>query len=356
MASVHHLSTQIQKLWDRADKEGRPLSTDERFQIEQLVERVEQAKAIEDQLAPFDTGVSFNRGIGEPTHGQGLGDQFIESKGYKSIQDAASRGQNWSTGAVELETKGTLLTSPGTAITPAGYTPGIVQTLFQRPYLADLIPTSQAPGNPVRFVSESTATNAAAAVAEAGLKPESTLAFSETSEPVRKVATFLPISDELLEDAPQIQSYLNSRLSLFVQQQEEVQLLLGSGVAPSLQGLVGTGRTIGTYARGTTDSNAVAVFKAANGVRGSSFLDPDTVVIHPTNWQAIRLATDSAGQFLDGGPSLGAYGNANSTSANQFSAASLWGLRVVVTSATTVGTALVSAVSARAPRFGARAA
>jgi HK97 family phage major capsid protein len=46
-------------------------------------------------------------------------------------------------------------------------------------------------------------------VAEAGTKPESTIAMSEVVEPVKKVATVLPISDELLEDAPSIQSYLN---------------------------------------------------------------------------------------------------------------------------------------------------
>ena len=53
----------------------------------------------------------------------------------------------------------------------------------------------------------------------------------------------------------------------------------------------GTRSTIrASYARGTADDNALAIFKAANGARGSSFLDPDTVVIHPTNWQAIRTA------------------------------------------------------------------
>ena len=146
----------------------------------------------------------------------------------------------------------------------------------------------------------------------------------------------------MLEDAPQIQTYLNSRLSLFVQQKEEQQILLGSGTAPNLQGFVGTGRAIGTYARGTVDDNATALFKAMNGVRGSAFLDVDAIVIHPTNWQAIRLAKDSSGQFQGGGPFYGPYGGPQGpASSSQFSADNLWGVRVVVTSAITVGTALV---------------
>ena len=152
-------------------------------------------------------------------------------------------------------------------------------------------------------------TNAAAPTSEGATKPESTIVFGETSEPVRKIATGIPISDELLEDAPQISAYLNQRLQLFVSTAEEAQVLLGNGTAPNLAGIVSPGnRTIGTYARGTADDNALAVFKAANGARGSSFLEPDTVVIHPTNWQAIRTAKDSQGQYYGGGPFYGPYG------------------------------------------------
>jgi HK97 family phage major capsid protein len=145
---------------------------------------------------------------------------------------------------------------------------------------------------------------------------------------------------------------LNSRLTLFVKQVEESHLLLGSGTAPALQGFVASGRAIGTYARGTADDNATALFKAANGTRGSSFLDPDTVVIHPTNWQAIRLGKDNSGQYYGGGPFYGSYGgNTPQASSSQFAADSLWGLRVVVTSAITVGTALVGAFATGAALF-----
>ena len=110
---------------------------------------------------------------------------------------------------------------------------------YEPPTVADLFPNRPAPGNPVRFVAESTATNAAAATSEAGAKPESTLVFSETTEPVRKVATILPISDEMLEDAPAISAYLNQRLTLFVRTTEEAQILLHH---LEVQGLIGHAR------------------------------------------------------------------------------------------------------------------
>ena len=147
----------------------------------------------------------------------------------------------------------------------------------------------------------------------------------------------------MLEDAPQISAYLNQRLTLFVQQPEEAQLLTGSGTAPNLRGLIGTTRTSGPTP-GARDDNATALFKAMNRTRDSSQLDMDTIVINPTNWQAIRLAKDSSGQYFGGGPFHGAYGGpAGPATASQFATDSVWGVKVIVTSAITVGTALVGA-------------
>ena len=50
------------------------------------------------------------------------------------------------------------------------------------------------------------------------------------------MATFLPVSDEMLEDVAQIRSYLDNRLRLFVQHAEEDQLLNGTGTAPAIRG------------------------------------------------------------------------------------------------------------------------
>lgn len=338
----------MRAIQENAEGEGRGLSDAETAQVKDLIGRAKTVNEIEALQANLD-GPGLQRDVTWPQGGGGLGDQFIESKGYRSIQDPAARSQTWTTGAIELEAKATLTSTPGTALTPAGFAPGIVSALFERPHLADLIPNQEAPGNPVRFVSETTVTNAAAATAEGGAKPESSLVFGETSEPVRKIATFLPVSDELLEDAPQIQAYLNQRLQLFVRQVEESQLLLGNGTAPNLQGFIGSGRAIGTYARGTL-SNEEAIFRAANGARGSSFLDPDTVVIHPTNWQTIRLTKDSNGQYFGGGPFVAPYGGPQGP-VGPFASDTLWSMRVVVTSAITVGTALVGAFATGAALF-----
>jgi HK97 family phage major capsid protein len=82
-----------------------------------------------------------------------------------------------------------------------------------------------------------------------------------------------------------------------------------------------------------------------NGLRGSAFVEPEWIVIHPTDWQDIRLYTDTAGQFFGGGPFQGPYGNGSNVQASGQVAGptdSLWGKSVYVTAAIGgAGTALI---------------
>lgn len=348
---------------DLASEEKRERSADENAELAEHHEVLEKLKADKDKLqSMIDMDKEILEVAGgiqvssadEVTVGDGpldrvvksLGEQFTDSKGYQDLIANGLSGE-WKSGQVNLSTKATLTTTPGTALTPAAYTPGIVETMYQPPTVADLMPSGAAQASIIRYVQEGTGgtlgsgiTNAADSVEEGAAKPESALTFEEISDPVQKIATFLPVSDEMLEDASQIQSYINQRLSLFVRLEEDNQLLNGSGTAPDISGLLD--RDINTYPAGTVDDNAVALFKAANGTRGSSFLSPDAVVMNPANWQTTRLLTDQNSQFYGGGPFYGPYGGPQGpASANRFSADNIWGLSVVVTSAIGAGTALL---------------
>jgi HK97 family phage major capsid protein len=301
-------------------------------------------------------------GDSAPAHGGGPGDRFIASKGYQQVADPSTRAQSWSTGPIEVASgpllhsmqlgpgmyKGTLLETvggagPGGGVVPPLYAPGIVDKLLEPLGVADVFGQSTVNASQVRYIVEGTATNAAAGVAEAAAKPESTLGFTETTEAIRKIATVLPISDEMLEDAASIQSYLNGRLSLFVKVEEERQLLRGAGSGSNeLLGLMGAGRGINGYTKLAADDNAVALVKVIANTAGSSFVQPDTVILHPSNWLTTRLLRDgtggTTGQFFGGGPFSGAYGNGGA--AGVFGQ-EIWNVRVVLSNYVGAGTALV---------------
>jgi Phage capsid family len=71
---------------------------------------------------------------------------------------------------------------------------------------------------------------------------------------------------------------------------------------------------------------------------GSSFVYPTGIAMHPVNWMATRLLTDSTGQFLGSGP----FGTAaqNAGAAGLFGQ-SLWNVPVALTTTVGLGTAVV---------------
>jgi HK97 family phage major capsid protein len=362
---------------------GRDLTDDERETISENVRLVrgplqDQLKTAQADLKAVEESRELGRSIGpsvpsvdasvksEPQDryfqnmqagNKSLGDAFIESAGYKqAIDQYRSSGRlesGFSTGPVSLEMKGTLLegsSSPGSGsgggmLTVPQVVPGVVDTLFQRLTVADLFLSGQTSGNTIRYVVEGTATSGAAGVAEAGTKPESTLGLGTRDEPVKKIATILPISEEMLEDAPAIQSYINGRLALFVRIEEERQLIRGTSGGAEVQGLL-TSRSVPVYGGGTAAGNrAEQLFKAMNGMRGSAFVEPDWIVISPSDWEAIRLLKDTANQYYGGGPFLGPYGGPQGpvSATGQLTGAndSIWGKAVYVTGALGAGTAVV---------------
>ena len=373
------LSNEIQDIWAKAEEEERETTSDERGDVEKHLKAIEHLKEkkadveanidtekrvqdISRKLGPPDTngnkGVILEEGIDSIRSARqvkSIGEQFVESEGYKTLLERVKSGnglqQGASTGKVEVKAGTLLETAQGAGLIPVPQVvPGNVEKLFERLTVADLIPSGQASSNSLRYVVEGTATSSAAAVAEGAAKPASDLALSTVDEPVQKIATILTVSDEMLEDANAVQSYVNARLSLFVKIEEEEQLLSGNGTSPNISGFLD--RSINTYGAGTVDNNAVAMFKAMNGTRGSSFLEPDGIVMNPANWQATRLLTDSAGQFFGGGPFTGAYGGPQGpVSADYNPAATIWGLRVIVTSAITANTALLGAFSQASQLF-----
>lgn len=368
-----------QEIIEAVSKEGRSRTDDENAEVAECHKTLETLKEhkrdLEDQLEverdiqasvkeidpepsglPLQNGVA---GISFPKREETPGEQFVNSDGFKKIQaeyKANGRlGQGISTGAVSVDTKGTLLEGAGGGGGPLAapvpqVIPGVVDKQFQPLRISDLLLSGQASTNSLRYVVEGTATNAAAGVAEGGSKPQSTLGLTTTDEPVKKIATTLKLSDEMLEDAAQVRSYVDGRLSLFVNIEEERQLVVGAGtneivgIKPS-----GNTRAINIYAGGTVDSEAVQLFKAINGQRGSALLEPDFVVMNPTDYQAIRLDTDSNGQFYGGGPFQGPYGTGQNVQASgQVTGALdyLWQKPVVVSSVIGAGTALVGTSSA----------
>jgi hypothetical protein len=191
----------------------------------------------------------------------------------------------------------------------AGYTPLVRQALG---YL-DILPTLTTTSDLVEYIVQDTRTNAAAPVAEAtattgvtGLKPESALAFSLAQKPVEQIATWIPMTTRILNDAPMLRSAVDDELLYMLRETLEVQTLTGNGTSPNLQGVTTLG-TIPTAAAGADPIGAL--FNAAMQVQIQGGVPATAAALTAASWQALRLArenaaTGSLGGYIMGPPNM----------------------------------------------------
>lgn len=248
---------------------------------------------------------------------------WANSEGLKLLQ---KKGDKF-TGSIELveyPSVKTLLTLSD--MTPQSDRRPMVPFAVDETTVGDLMLQGTTDSNVISYYEETTFTNAAATVAEGDAKPESALDFTERTETVRKIATWIPATSEFLQDNAGLRSYLEGRMRFMVEREEEDQLLNGNGTPPNISGVLDRAiQTIGS----TNDLDAI--YQAITEVRADGFAEPTAVVIHPLSWQNLRLAKDQNDQYHGPGPFA------------PDNVERIWGLPVRVTPLIAEGTALVGA-------------
>lgn len=343
---MRELLGKAQTVTGKAAGEGRGMTDDENAEVQAHLKQVGVLEGLKAEVEASIATVARVQSIGDAIvvdedkskgtasapRAKSIGEAFTDSVEFK-----ARRGTE--TGPIQIEAKAVVSEAVSGAIVAPDYQPGILPILTQPLRVADLIAQGTTSSNLVRYMQEEAETNAAAGVHESGLKPEASMTFETVDAAVKKIAVFLPITDEMLEDVPALQSYINGRLSLFVKIEEERQLLHGSG-GDQLSGILGQipGDNQGVTSDVADAQAADHIFAAITVVR-DSFIEPDAVVINNDDWATVQLLKDSQGRYLGAGPF------------NTPVTPNIWGKPVAVTAAMDAGTALVGAFQSGAQVF-----
>jgi len=259
----------------------------------------------------------------------------LKSNGLKSIREGGQGYKGFRGVLGELAIK-TLITSAD--LTPqAQRLAAVVASPQEARTTADLMLQGTTTAQKIEYYEETTFTNSAAETDEAAAKPESALDFTLREDAVRKIATWVPVTDEMLADVPAFESYLRERLGFMVKQREELQLLQGNGSGQNILGLYNrTGvQTVTGYGMSTIDS----ILKAITEIQKDAFSEPTAMVITPDDWFDIRTSkATGTGDYLLGSPL-------------QPVDVRPWGLEVRVTTNAVANTALVGAFRPHAQIF-----
>lgn len=214
--------------------------------------------------------------------------------------------------------------------TAAGYAPFsprtnvVVDYALRRPVVADLIPTDPTSNPQIIYMEQTEFTNNADTTAEGAAKPQSRVQWTQRTVNVVKIATYMVVTDEQLDDVPGFRAEIDRSGTLMLQLAEEEKLLRGPG---------GDDMT-GFYVKSGTQTQSAAGIRSADAfylamakVRHIGFAEPTGHIMHPDNWTPIRLMKTLDGQYIWGSPS-------------EAGPERLWGKPVIVTTAATANTGL----------------
>lgn len=325
---------------DLTDAEAESLEKDaERItELKGIIARGEKNAALMAQFADLgDVQVDAGAGDEVKSPAKTLGEHFVKS----GAQEAFVKGSGQrTTSAPEFKAATDVNTSDfgnGESQGKVQYG-GVVATPLRRLTIANLLGSGTMSNTSLTYWVQGAVEGAPGTVAENGLKPSIHFNFSPVTEALSKIAVITKISDEAIADTDYLVSVINSQLVGRLQVVEEDQILNGNGTAPNLRGLLNRSG-IQTYATAAGEW-ADGLFHAVTLVStGADLETADAIVIHPADYEVIRLSKDGEGRYFGGGPFEG---GANPP---------LWGYRTVVTPAIAQGTALVGAFATAAQLF-----
>lgn len=254
--------------------------------------------------------------------------------------------------------------------------PGIVEQLFYKLTINDLISSFATTAPNISYLTEASVNLQATATAEHGTFPFSSIELAREYAQIGKIANALTISDEAISDAATLYNFVQSRLLLSVQRREEVEILAGTGypgvggllsfaanftvAASGTNGSLYNGGTAGTISGATafppagtngagvqpisiTGLNVGRVVTGAHAqypdpltvslnlkdaavdVELAVFEEPTAHIMHPRDWERIETAQDANQQFMNTNMFGNVYG------VGRTPVRSLWGVPVVTT-------------------------
>ena len=267
--------------------------------------------------------------VNRPKHG---GPEEVKSFGQLITEHPVYKGwREGKPGIIELpnfglsELKAVFITTSGWA--PESTRTGRVVDAVTRPLqITDIMPSGRTGQANVVYMLETTRTHVAAEMNENAAHPEATFILSEQTSSVRKIGSSVPVTDEQLEDVAMVGSYLEGRLNFGVQQRLDQQIISGDGVPPNLDGIINVGG-IQTLAKGA-EPVPDTIFSMMQDIRVTGRAMPTHVVLHPNDWEPIRLLRTADGVYIWGNPS-------------EAGPERIWGLPVVQNESLTVNTGLV---------------
>lgn len=315
----------IEKKQSEIDSMLKSAGAESKSAVEAAEKAAKELKAMGDRLLEIEQkqAEGIKKGYEMP---KSLGESFASSEEFKAFVEGR-------TSKARLEVKNTITGQSGspaansdTIVAPQRQV-GIVSGAFRTLRIRDVMPSGTTSSNLVEYTRELAFTNSAAETAEGATKPEAALTFELVSAPVKTIAHWLKLSKQVMDDAPALASYVDTRLRYGVDLRIDQQLLNGNGTGQNIGGLAKAGNHT-AFTPSSGDNAIDSINRAIYAVAAADY-NATAIILNPADWGAIERTKTNDDAYVFGAP--------------QKLAPTLWGLPVIATNTMTQGKFMVGA-------------
>jgi HK97 family phage major capsid protein len=294
-----------------------------------LTKAVTEGQELQARQAALEQVVANVRKGVESAIIESAGTKFIGLEAVKTALKEGSQFRGRIRGVVNTITEASTGSGGAGDIIIPQRVPGIITPPNRTLRVRDLLPKGRTTVNNIEFIQETGYTNSAAVVAEGAQKPESSLDFQLQSAPVRTIAHWIKATRQVLDDIPQLQSYIDTRLRYGLELVEEEELLAGDGTGAHLLGIIPQATAYDTSRSKVGDTRIDIIRRAITQLRLSEFR-ASAILMHPTDWEEIELTKSTTDEYIWANP-------------QSLRGPTLWGLPVLDSTSLSEGEFLVGA-------------
>ncbi len=166
--------------------------------------------------------------------------------------------------------------------------------------MRDVLNVSPTTSEAIKYVKHTATTRGAASQdGRGGLKNYLKLAFEPTTVSVETIAVLAKVTEQDVDDAPRLISYINGEMSLDIRVEEERQLLWGSGENGQLEGLFTSGE-IDEFDRAQVDDTVIDTIRRMRTDLRKRRVQPNFVMVDPIDWEQIELEKGTDDRYIWG--------------------------------------------------------
>jgi HK97 family phage major capsid protein len=230
-----------------------------------------------------------------------FGQRLVETPEFKAMQ-FNGRFKFTTTMSTRIESKANTIVQPGSGFVTLPQRVGVFPSVpFLPLYMRDLltvVPLTMS--NAVEYKIETWNYAADYQVLQGDKKAQGDVTYTEATATAKTIAWFVKISRQMLDDNAYIAATIDSRLIYGVLKKEDLEILLGSGAAGHLNGIMTQApASAAPPASATTRLDELMVAITRLTALGFS---PTAIVLNPTDWGLMQITKTTQGAYILGGP------------------------------------------------------